>query len=124
MIVPMVIGLAAWRGRAGRRPGAECDGVTTGTRTKRLRSAVPVFIVWFLVAVALNTVGLVPTDWHAALSAVAAFMITMALAAIGLSTRSREIRSAGFRPLVLGATLWILVTGTSLGLQALTGTHS
>ena len=64
-----------------------------------------------------------PNGWHEALSEVAAVMITMALAAIGLSTRPRDIRSAGFRPLALGAILWVVVAGSSLALEALTGTH-
>jgi uncharacterized membrane protein YadS len=49
-------------------------------------------------------------------------MITAALAAIGLSTDVHHIRRAGFRPLALGAVLWVTVGLTSLGLQALTGT--
>ena len=81
------------------------------------------FVGWFLVAVALNTVGLVPTGWHHALSVTAEGMITMALGAIGLSTRPRDIRHAGIRPLALGAILWVLVAATSLALQTLAGTH-
>jgi len=49
-------------------------------------------------------------------------MITIALAAIGLSTRLRDIRRAGFRPLALGAVLWFVVAATSLGLQLAGGT--
>jgi uncharacterized membrane protein YadS len=49
-------------------------------------------------------------------------MITCALAAIGLSTRVHDIRRAGYRPLALGAILWVLVAVTSLALQAATGT--
>jgi len=119
MIIPIAIGLSAWRTRAVHRSATIGEpGVTKG-----LRRVVPVFIGWFLLAVALNTVGLVPAGSHQALSATAEGMITMALGAIGLSTRPRDIRHAGFRPLALGAILWILVATTSLGLQALTGTH-
>ncbi len=119
MIVPIALGLSVWRGWAGRRPAAGGDHTAPGG----LRRAVPWFIAWVLVAVALNTVGLVPNGWHESLSEVAAVMITMALAAIGLSTRPRDIRSAGFRPLALGAILWVVVAGSSLALQALTGSH-
>ena len=52
----------------------------------------------------------------------AQLMITIALAAIGLSTRLRDIRRAGFRPLALGAVLWFVVAATSLGLQLASGT--
>lgn len=119
MIIPITLGLAAWRARAGR-PRATADGPGA---PRGIRHVIPVFIGWFLVAVALNTIGLVPTSWHPALSATAEGMITMALGAIGLSTRPRDIRHAGFRPLALGAILWVLVAASSLSLQALTGTH-
>jgi uncharacterized integral membrane protein (TIGR00698 family) len=119
-IIPIAFGLAAWRTHAVRRnTNTGKPAATTG-----LRHVVPVFIGWFLVAVTLNTIGLVPTSWHQALSAIAEVMITMALGAVGLSTRPRDIRHAGFRPLALGAILWVLVAATSLALQALTGTHA
>ncbi len=119
MIIPITLGLAAWRARGGRlHTGTDEPRATTG-----LRGVVPTFIAWFLVAVALNTIGLVPTGWHPVLSATAAGMITMALGAIGLSTRPRDIRSAGFRPLALGALLWVLVAASSLTLQAVTGSQ-
>ena len=119
MIIPIALGLSAWRARTSR-PGPAAGG--HGDR-KGIRHAVPVFIGWFLVAVALNTIGLVPAGWHHALSFTAGVMITMALGAIGLSTRPRDIRGAGFRPLALGAILWVLVASSSLALQALTGSH-
>ena len=50
------------------------------------------------------------------------FLITTALAGIGLSLRPADMRKAGRRPLLLGALLWGAVAASSLGLQALTGT--
>jgi uncharacterized integral membrane protein (TIGR00698 family) len=118
-IIPIAFGLSAWRTCAVRRSANTGQpGATAG-----LRHVVPMFIGWFLVAVTLNTIGLVPTSWHQALSSIAEGLITMALGAVGLSTRPRDIRHAGFRPLALGAILWVLVAATSLALQALTGTH-
>jgi uncharacterized membrane protein YadS len=72
--------------------------------------------------VAANTVGLVPVGWHHLLSDISIWMITAALAAIGLTTNFTHIRKAGLRPLALGAILWLTVGLASLGLQALTGT--
>jgi uncharacterized integral membrane protein (TIGR00698 family) len=119
MIIPIALGLSAWRTHELRRSARTGEPAVP----RRLRRVVPVFVGWFLVAVALNTIGVVPTSWHQALSAIAGAMITMALGAIGLSTRPRDIRHAGFRPLALGAILWVLVAATSLALQALTATH-
>jgi uncharacterized membrane protein YadS len=81
----------------------------------------PVFIGWFLLAVSLNTVGLVPQGWHPSLSILAQFMIATALAAIGLSPKVADIRRAGMRPLALGGVLWVLVGAASLCLQSLSG---
>jgi uncharacterized integral membrane protein (TIGR00698 family) len=116
-IIPICLGLAAIRGRHGQdateRPVA---------RRVSVRRILPMFIVAFIAAVATNTIGLVPVAWHHGLSDLSTWMITAALAAIGLSTDVHHIRRAGFRPLALGAVLWVTVALTSLGLQALTGT--
>ena len=117
MIIPISIGLALWRSRQVRNEGG---GERPRVRAN-LRRVLPVFIGWFLVAVTLNTMNLIPSSWHSPLTVLAQAMITMALAAIGLSTKFRDIRRAGLRPLALGAMLWALVTLTSLGLQLATG---
>jgi uncharacterized integral membrane protein (TIGR00698 family) len=110
MLVPIVLVLA-WR-RSAERPG--------GKRVA-LHKVVPVFLVGFLLASLLNTVGLVPASWHGAIGVLGTFLITMALAGIGLGMRPADLRAAGPRPLLLGGLLWIAVAASSLGLQALTG---
>jgi uncharacterized integral membrane protein (TIGR00698 family) len=118
MIIPISVGLALWRAR--RFPRQDPSGPRSSALS-HVRHILPVFIGWFLVAVTLNTVGLIPRSWHTGLSDVAQVMITAALAAIGLSTQVRDIRRAGLRPLALGAILWVVVGLTSLGLQLATG---
>lgn len=86
------------------------------------KRVVPLFVVGFLAASALDTLGLIPAGWHPTLSVVSLFMITMALTGIGLGTRISTIRSAGVRPLLLGGILWVLVAVASLLLQWMTGT--
>jgi len=125
MIVPISIFLALWRSRKGpARAGRGAEGGTGAPAplSRRLRHVLPVFIGWFFLAVAMNTAGLVPHAAHRYLSDAAQAMITVALGAIGLSTRLGDIRRTGVRPLAMGAGLWLLVGLTSLGLQALTGT--
>lgn len=118
MIIPISLGLALWRARQGRK--RQVAAVKTPAWS-RARAIVPVFIGWFLVAVTLDTVGVIPASWHGDLTNLAQVMITIALAAIGLSTNVRDIRRAGLKPVALGASLWILVALTSLGLQFATG---
>jgi uncharacterized integral membrane protein (TIGR00698 family) len=115
-IIPICLGLAA--ARSWREKGATERSVARHVDVRRI---VPVFIVAFLVAVTANTIGLIPVAWHHGLSDLSTWMITAALAAIGLSTDVHRIRRAGLRPLALGAVLWITVALTSLGLQTLTG---
>ncbi len=116
-IIPISLGLAAIRGWHRE----ETTDAAAGKRFE-LRRILPMFIVAFLGAVVWNTVGLVPAGWHHGLSDLATWMITAALAAIGLSTDFGHIRRAGLRPIALGAILWATVGLSSLGLQVLTGT--
>ncbi len=116
MIIPICLGLAARQLRR-RQSG-------TGAATVKglpWRKVFPWFIVYFLLAAAANTVGLVPHGWHSTLAALATFLITVALAGIGLSARFGRMRATGFRPFLLGAALWATVAIGSLALQAATG---
>jgi len=128
MIIPIVLGLAWLVGRreqAAARLAAADDGVPAADRPpwtlRRIVKLVPWFLIGFVIAAAVNSTGVLPGPVHPAISAIAAFLITVALSAIGLSTDVAGFRRAGFRPLVLGLVLWLVVTGSSLGLMALTG---
>ena len=124
-IVPICLALATWRARRPRSAaGDPRPAVPTSPAPTRsvVRHVVPFFVLGFVVAVALHTAGAVPTSWHHPLADVATWMITAALAAVGLSTDVAGIRAAGPRPLFLGASLWVTVGVTSLIFQAATGT--
>ncbi|SBN64235.1 conserved hypothetical integral membrane protein [Curtobacterium sp. 9128] len=128
MIIPIVLGLAWLVGRreqAAARLAAAGEGVPAADRPpwtlRRIVKLVPWFLIGFVIAAAVNSTGVLPGPVHPAISAIAAFLITVALSAIGLSTDVAGFRRAGFRPLVLGLVLWLVVTGSSLGLMALTG---
>jgi uncharacterized integral membrane protein (TIGR00698 family) len=128
ILIPIVIALAAWRARREAVSAAAATAATaspTGPRPRPAgmpwRKIVPAFLAGFVLASALDTAGLVPTGWHPALTQAGTFLITMALAGIGLSMRRSDIRGAGIRPLLLGGLLWVLVAASSLGLQAAYG---
>jgi uncharacterized integral membrane protein (TIGR00698 family) len=107
-------------------PSAPADGtgrVARPVRRLRVWQLVPWFLVGFLAAAALNSLGAVPHAAHSPLSTVSLFLITRALSGIGLATRPLALRSAGLRPLALGAILWMTVGISSLLLQAATGMH-
>ncbi|GAB3436280.1 YeiH family protein [Phycicoccus ginsengisoli] len=115
MIVPMSVALAMGRHR---RERAAAGGARTAVPWRRL---VPVFLLLFLVVVALNSFGLVPPGWHSPLSWTARYFTTLALVGVGMGTPFGALRTAGWRPLALGAVLWVAVAASSLALQWATG---
>ncbi|MEO6913029.1 MAG: putative sulfate exporter family transporter [Candidatus Baltobacteraceae bacterium] len=82
-------------------------------------SIMPWFIVWFVIAALLNTFGLIPAAWHPALTAIALFLIVVALTGVGLSADFAKMREAGAKPLLLGLILWVLIAVSSLGIANL-----
>lgn len=146
MIIPISLALAAWVARRmrtvqalqtagdgvvgdgevgdGAADGAAAvvaGGAVSGPRRVNVLRLVPWFLVGFVVVAAVNSLGVVPGGVRSALATVSVFLITTALSAIGLSTNLAGLRRAGVRPLVLGGSLWILVTATSLVLQRVAG---
>ena len=120
VLIPIVLALGL---RSARRAGpATGVGTAPATRLPRWTTIVPLFLLGFVAASALVTLHVIPAAWHSGLTAAGTFLITTALAGIGLALRPADLRRAGVRPLLLGAALWVLVATSSLGLQALTGT--
>jgi uncharacterized integral membrane protein (TIGR00698 family) len=116
MIIPICLGLAARRGGAASASTARAHprGVALAARL------VPGFLLGFLALAAADTAGLIPASAHAGLGDAATILITIALAGVGLSIDLAAMRRTGSRPIALGAALWIVVSVTSLVLQALT----
>ena len=85
------------------------------------RKIVPWFILWFLVAALINSTGAIPAAWHEAIGLIATFLISVALAAIGMQTEIARLLRTGAAPLALGFILWASVAIASLGIQRATG---
>lgn len=116
MIIPIVMTLSLLHARREARAGGDTPSSIPWHRV------VPAFLIGFLAAAALDSLGVIPAGWHGPLNYLGTFMITMALAGIGLSMRLGQMRAAGVRPLLLGGALWICVAVSSLSLQLATGT--
>ena len=81
----------------------------------------PWFILWFLVASAVRTAGLIPPAVQPAIHTAAEFLIIVALTAIGLSADLRKMAATGIRPIILGLGVWIAVAVSSLLVQLVIG---
>lgn len=119
MIVPICAVLAEWtaRGRVGTPGRGESTGL--GPTVARAAKRTPGFLIGFLALAALASTGAVPADLTPRIGDLATAMITVALAAVGLSIDLAELRRTGMRPILLGAGLWVSVSVLSLALQLL-----
>jgi uncharacterized integral membrane protein (TIGR00698 family) len=106
MIIPIVLAHAVAQARRN----------VTGMR-RPLWRLMPTFLLWFLLASLLNTAGVIGAHLASGLAQAATLLISVALGAIGLSTRFSALRRTGWRPLVLGAVLWAFVGASGLLLQ-------
>ena len=110
-----IIPLALWQTAREQRGNPETGG---GKPWWRL---VPPFLLLFLLAAAVRTVGLIPSSWDGAIKWLAHFGTAVAMAAVGMSSSFAAIKRAGWRPLALGGALWLVVSVSSLLLQLATG---
>ena len=127
-LVPVTLVLA-WRTRVhaardahgdgdGGRGGAGSSGTRHGASTARL---VPPFLVLFVLAVGVAATGLLPGWASDAAGTAVDLLVACALAAVGLSTKLREVAGAGPAPVLLGALVWVAVAGASLATLRLVG---
>jgi uncharacterized integral membrane protein (TIGR00698 family) len=110
-ILPIVAIVAIVHARAQRAGGVHVPW----------REVVPWFILWFVVAACVNTTGIIPEAWHPGITQTSTFLISVALAAIGIQTEVARLVRSGARPLALGFVLWVAVAAVSLLLQRATG---
>lgn len=105
MIIPMAFLFAAWGAQRSRK--AESQSFS-------LSKIIPWFIVWFMVAALLNSVGLLGNILPQYLNSLGKFGIIMALAAVGLGADFRKMAKTGFRPVLLGLATWVVLAAVSL----------
>jgi uncharacterized integral membrane protein (TIGR00698 family) len=120
MIIPISIGLAALTARR-ERASSEAPVERAPMTVRRVGKLVPWFLIGFVLVAVVNSFGFIPAPAHVGLSQTSLFFIAIAMAGIGMSTNLRAFRRVGWRPLLLGLLLWILVASTSLGTMWLTG---
>ncbi|MDX6750031.1 YeiH family protein [Geminicoccaceae bacterium 1502E] len=76
----------------------------------------PLFVVGFLAMVGVNSLIGVPEALAPWTTGLTSFLLTMALAAMGLGMNIRALRAQGLRPLALAGISWIFVSTLSLAL--------
>ncbi len=114
LIIPLVIGFGLLMPWFEPRPAGDSDLLA-----QRVYQAVPVFIILFVLASLLNTLGLTG-QFGPDVQLVGRWVLVVALAAVGLQGHWRAFTGAGARPLVLGLVTWVAVALASLAVQTWT----
>lgn len=109
LIVPVTLVLALYTARNSR--------AESGISAFRFSSIFPWFVLWFVLASLANTFAGIPDQVSHSLVETGKFMITMAMAAIGLNTNIVKLVKNGLKPIFLGLCCWFAVAATSLAVQ-------
>ncbi len=107
-LAPMVFAMAAFLPSLGDA-GAE-----------RPKAPLPLFVLGFIALVAVNSVISIPPALKAEASVVSTFLLTMALAAMGLETSVAKLKAKGLKPALTGAIASLFIASLSLILIRLT----
>lgn len=108
LLAPMIFALAcltSW-GRNGRG--------RNGTHASAERAPLPWFVLGFVAVVGVNSLEVFPTEAKSLILQANGFLLSMALAAMGLETDVRKLARKGVRPLFLGAASSLFIATFSL----------
>jgi uncharacterized integral membrane protein (TIGR00698 family) len=105
MLAPVVITLGFFAARRARHSG---KGQSTA------RAPMPWFVLGFIALVFVNSIITIPPQTRDIIVTATTFMLAMALAAMGLETDIRKLYAKGLRPLLLGASAFLFISGFSL----------
>lgn len=106
MIVPIAIALSMFTSRKNERTGAFS-----------IVKIFPWFILGFIAASIINTLGVIPLFLSQTLAQIGKFAIVMAMVAIGLNTHLKQLIHNGIKPILLGLSCWLAVALVSLAVQ-------
>ena len=109
MLAPLVIGLGLVAARKAR--GADA--------ADRKAPPMPWFVLGFIAVMLLNSVITVAPPEKAQIVTLTNFLLSMALAAMGLETDFAKLKREGLKPLALAACAWLFIAGFSLALVKL-----
>ena len=74
----------------------------------------PWFVLGFVALVIVNSVVTIPAQPRGVIVTATTFLLSMALAAMGLETDIAKLRAKGMRPLILGLSAFLFIAGFSL----------
>ena len=76
----------------------------------------PWFVLGFIALIGLNSLVTVPASWKGLIVPATSFLLSMALAAMGLETDIRKLKAKGIKPLLVGLAAFLFIASFSLTL--------
>lgn len=108
-LIPVTLGLLIWRLRAqqGHR------------RLEWAKVPIPWFVFGFLAVIAVNSCNWLPASLVGGFNEIDTWLLTLAMAGLGIETRLDKLKATGLKPLWLGLASSLFISLLSLGLIAL-----
>jgi uncharacterized integral membrane protein (TIGR00698 family) len=110
--VVIILGLTAARSAGKNAPAADAPSA---------RPPMPWFVFGFVALVGINSLVQIPAEAKVWVATATTFLLSVALAAMGLETDIRKLTAKGLRPALLGALAFLFIAGFSLTLIKLIG---
>ena len=117
-IIPVVLAFSYLNERLKQKQNSAVSGEQKKINLKKI---FPWFILLFLGAAILNSVGIIPAALSSTLSTLSKFFMVMALASIGLKTDIRDVTKSGFLPMLHGFIISAIVVIVALVVQVFLG---
>lgn len=83
-------------------------------RTKGCKASIPYFIIWFVVAMLVNTYFTLPQIVTTNIVFIAKKLLTVTLFLIGCGLSISALKTVGVKPLLLGVILWVIISVVTL----------
>jgi uncharacterized integral membrane protein (TIGR00698 family) len=115
LLAPTILGLSYYSTQRQQKVGAERVGQPALRAVPK-----PWFVAGFIAMMLFNSLDLIPHVDKIYLVQATTFLLTVALAAMGLETDIAKLRAKGCRPLLVAAGSWMFISVLSLALIELT----
>lgn len=116
-IIPTVLIFSVINVHVKNKKAVEQGQSTVGRKKVKLTTLFPWFILAFVAMAGINSVGIIPVELSALMKSASKFLMVAALAAIGLNTDFKEMKKAGFNPMIHGFIISALVVVVAIGVE-------
>ncbi len=105
MLAPMLITLSLLLSRGSKK-----------TSHHQILASIPWFALLFIVVIGIHSLQFIPTNLVELINKIDLFLLTLAMAALGIETNFSKIKTIGFKPLLLALFLfvWLIFGGYML----------